>query len=76
MSFHVQRSKSSGHFFEKNNIMTRTPLEQMIINKEKRKFNNIFGGMNLGNTPRYNILGHNLNIFKQKRIQTAKKLLN
>ena len=75
MSFHVQRSKSSGHFFD-NNMMPKTPNEQMIMNKQKRKFNNIFGGIYLGNTSRYDILGNNLNIFKQRRIQTAKKLIN
>jgi len=76
MSFHVQRSKSSGHFFDNNNIIPKTPNDHIIMKNEKRKFDNFFGGINLGNTSRYNILGNNLNIFKQRRIQTAKKLIN
>ena len=75
MSFHVQRSKSSGHFFDNNNIIPKTPNDYIIMKNEKRKFDNFFGGINLGNTPRYNILGNNLNIIKQRRVQTAKKLI-
>ena len=76
MSFHVQRSKSSGHFFDNNNIIPKTPNDHIIMKNEKRKFDNFFGGINLGNTSRYNILGNNLNIIKQRRVQTAKKLIN
>ena len=79
LSFHVQRSKSSGHFFDNNNnnnIMPKTPNEQIIFQNDKRKLNNLFGQLYLGSTSRYNILGSDLINFKQRRIQTAKRLIN
>ena len=72
ISFNVQRSKSTEHFFDK----PRTPNRQIIINNEKRKFNNLLGDIYLGNTPRYdNIQNYLNNNYKYKRIQTAKKIM-
>ena len=72
-SFNVQRSKSTEHFFDK----PKTQNRQNIINNEKRKFNNLLGGIYLVNTPRYdNIPNYYLNNnYKYKRIQTAKKIM-
>ena len=70
MSFPVQRSKSTVHFFY-DKIYNKAN-EHMIIKNEKRKFNNLFGDISHENIPKYNILGYNLNKSKQRRIQTAK----
>ena len=75
LSFPVQRSKSSEHFFDINNIIPKNQNEQILTKNEKRKFNNLFGGVYLGSTPRYNIFGKYLNnYYKQRRIQTAKRI--
>ena len=72
ISFNLQRSKSTDHFFDK----PKTPKRQIIIDNGKRKFNNLLRGMYLGNTPRYDNLTNNLNNYhKYKRIQTAKKIM-
>ena len=70
MSFPVQRSKSTVHFFYDK--IYNKPNEHMIIKNEKRKFDNLFGDISHENIPKYNILGYNLNKSKQRRIQTAK----
>ena len=70
MSFPVQRSKSTVHFFY-DKIYNKAN-EHMIIKNEKRKFDNLFGDISHENIPKYNILGYNLNKSKQRRIQTAK----
>lgn len=70
MSFPVQRSKSTVHFFYDK--INNNPNEHMILKNEKRKFNNLFGDISQENLPKYNILGYNINKSIQRRIQTAK----
>ena len=70
MSFPVERSKSTVHFFYDK--IYNKPNEHMIKKKKKRKFDNLFGDISHENIPKYNILGYNLNKSKQRRIQTAK----
>ena len=66
ISLNPQRSKSIGHFFNKNKeISPKTP---------DVKLNNFLGGLYLGNTTRYNKLDNNLIDYKYRRVQTAKKI--
>ena len=66
ISLNPQRSKSIGHFFNKNKeILPKTP---------DVKLNNFLGGLYLGNTTRYNKLDNNLIDYKYRRVQTAKKI--
>ena len=78
ISFNPQRSKSSGHFFEKKNTTPRTPSGHMLLkNNEHRKFDYLFEKIYSGKTARYNNnLNKNLIEYKYRRIQTAKKLKN
>jgi len=78
ISFNPQRSKSSGHFFEKKNTTPRTPSGHMLLkNNEHRKFDYLFEKIYSGKTARYNSnLNKNLIEYKYRRIQTAKKLKN
>ena len=76
ISFNPQRSKSSGHFFDKKNTAPRTPSAMMVKNNENRKFDYLFKKIHLGTTSRYNNFNKNLIDYKYKRIQTAKKLKN
>ena len=70
MSFPVQRSKSTVHFFYDK--IYHTPNNHMIGKNEKRKFHNLFGEIDRENSSKYNILGYNFIKPKQRRIQTAK----
>ena len=78
ISFNPQRSKSSGHFFDKKNTTPRAPSGHMLLkNNEHRKFDYLFEKIYSGNTSRYNSnLNKNLIDYKYRRIQTAKKLKN
>ena len=77
ISFNPQRSKSSGHFFDKKNTTPRTPSTQILKDNERRKFDNLLEKIYAGNTTRYNNnFGKNLIEYKYRRIQTAKKLKN
>ena len=78
ISFNPQRSKSSGHFFDKKNATPRSPSGHMLLkNNEHRKFDYLFEEIYSGNTSRYNSnLNKNLIDYKYRRIQTAKRLKN
>ena len=73
ISFNAQRSKSSGNLFNNKKIFPKTP-NGPIFNNLKYKYHKLldYGEINLRNTNNY----FNLNDYKYRRIQTAKKIMN
>ena len=80
-SFHVQRSKSTGHFFKlgkQNKLSPKTPNRQLIFpqndgeGEKQQKYFNLFSGLNFSNTTRIQNMGKNYE-YKFKRSKSSKR---
>ena len=83
-SFHVQRSKSTGHFLKlgrQNKLSPKTPNREIIFNQgeeegeKQQKFYNLFGGFSFSNTTRLQNIQNNGNNNRDynKRSKSSKK---
>ena len=85
-TFHVQRSKSTGHFFKlgkQGKLSPKTPNRHIVLQKnggeieKQQKFFNIYSGISFSNTARNNNMqniGKNNGDYKYKRSQSSKKI--
>ena len=84
-SFHVQRSKSTGHFLKlgkQNKLSPKTPNREIIFHqndeekKKQQKFFNLFGGFSFSNTTRFQNIQNipkNYGENKYKRSKSSKR---
>ena len=80
-SFHVQRSKSTGHFFKlgkQNKLSPKTPNRKLIFlqndgeGEKQQKYFNLFSGFNFSNAAGIQNMGKNYE-YKFKRSKSSKR---